>query len=174
MAIPGRLYVYTFQFVVVPQGVVWTPSSAKSAERTAEPAQWTIEEIQGSGLSRSPGLPALEGGSSGSGGYATADFQPVNGTTGASCGPYAVLVLRGGLTRWQSLQGTWSKATECAAIGHFQRRQQAGDLPDGGTAPSSMMITAEVTPAMNLSDPNLGVPRLESVWTRIRPGTATS
>ena len=125
---------YTFQLVVVPQGdgvdalfgKVWLTG-------TAEPAQWTIEEIQGSGLSRSPGLPALEGGSSGSGGYATADFQPVNGTTGSLV--WAVtpsLFSSVDSTRWQSLQGTWSQSERSVpASGHIEQHEQAGDLPDG-------------------------------------------
>ena len=53
---------YTFKFVVVPQGngvdalfgKVWLAG-------TPEPAQWTIEEIQGPGVSRRPGLPAWRG-----------------------------------------------------------------------------------------------------------------
>jgi len=150
---------YTFKLVVVPQGdgvdalfgKVWLSG-------TGEPAQWTIEEIQGSGRSRSPGLPALEGGSSGNGGYATADFQPVNGTTGSLV--WAVtpdLFSAVDSTRWQSLQGTWSQSN-----GVFLQSSTSSTtnkqviFPMAGTAPSSMMITAEVTPAMNLGDPNLG------------------
>src|SRR5271166_278385 len=157
---PWRLSAYyTFQLVVVPQGggvdalfgKVWLSG-------TAEPAQWTIEEIQGSGLSRSPGLPALEGGSSGSGGYATADFQPVNGTTGSLV--WAVtpsLFSAVDSTRWQSLQGTWSQSNGVLLQSDTSSNTNKRVIfPMAGTAPSSMMITAEVTPAMNLSDPNLG------------------
>ena len=150
---------YTFQLVVVPQGggvdalfgKVWLSG-------TAEPAQWTIEEIQGSGLSRSPGLPALEGGSSGSGGYATADFQPVNGATGSLV--WAVtppLFSAVDSTRWQSLQGTWSQSNGVLLQSDTSSNTNKRVIfPMAGTAPSSMMITAEVTPSMNLSDPNLG------------------
>ncbi len=150
---------YTFKLVVVPQGggvdalfgKVWLSG-------TTEPANWTIEEIQGSGLSRSPGVPALEGGSGGSGGSATADFQPVNGSTGNLV--WAVtpeLFSTVDSTRWQSLQGTWSQSN-----GVLQQSDTSSNtnkrviFPMAGTAPSSMMITAEVTPSMNLGDPNLG------------------
>src|SRR5271165_1407416 len=150
---------YTFKLVVVPQGdgvdalfgKVWLSG-------TAEPAQWTIEEIQGSGLSRSPGLPALEGGASGSGGYATADFQPVNGATGSLV--WAVtpdLFSAVDSTRWQSLQCTWSQSSGVLLQSDTSSNTNKRVIfPMAGTAPSSMMITAEVTPAMNLSDPNLG------------------
>ena len=150
---------YTFKFVVVPQGggvdalfgKVWLTG-------TSEPANWTIEEIQGSGLSRSPGLPALEGGSGGSGGSATADFQPVDGSTGNLV--WAVtpqLFSAVDSTRWQSLRGTWSQAagviTQSDTSSGANKR---AIFPMAGTAPASMMITAMVTPSMNLGDPKLG------------------
>ena len=150
---------YTFKLVVVPQGdgvdalfgKVWLSG-------TAEPAQWTIEEIQGSGLSRSPGLPALEGGSSGSGGYATADFLPVNGTTGNLVWAVTPALFSAvDSTRWQSLQGTWSQSNGVLLQSDTSSNTNKRVIfPMAGTAPSSMMITAEVTPSMNLSDPNLG------------------
>ncbi len=150
---------YTFKFVVVPQGngvdalfgKVWLAG-------TPEPAQWTIEEIQGPSLSRSPGLPALEGGSSGNGGYATANFQPVNGSTGSLV--WAVtpsLFSTVDSTRWQSLQGTWSESNGVLLQSDTSSTANKQVIfPMAGTAPSSMMITAEVTPSMNLGDPKLG------------------
>ncbi|HKM52067.1 MAG TPA: hypothetical protein VJY33_01585, partial [Isosphaeraceae bacterium] len=159
---------YTFELVVVPKGggvdalfgKVWL-------ENSSAPSQWTIDEIQGSGSSRNPGLPALEGGSSGLGGYATADFQPVDGSTNWDHGTYGNLVwaVTPSLfstvdsTRWEELQGSnyWSQVNGVLAQSDTSNNTNKRVIfPMPGTAPSSMMITAEVTPSMNLSDPNLG------------------
>ncbi len=150
---------YTFEFVVVPQGngvdalfgKVWLTGSS-------EPAQWTIDEIQGVGLSRSPGLPGLEGGSSGNGGYAMAEFEPVNDATGSLV--WAVtpsLFSTVDSTRWQALQGTWSQSDGVLLQSNVSSNTDKRVLlPLDGIAPSSLMITAEVTPSMNLNDPSPG------------------
>jgi hypothetical protein len=113
---------YTFELVVVPQGngvdalfgKVWLTTQT-------QPTQWTITEIQGSGQSRSPGVPALEGGSSGNnGGGAMADFQPVNGPNWDH-GTYGNIV-------WAVTPSLFSAVD---SEGHQHWHEQAGHLPDG-------------------------------------------
>ena len=140
------------------RGMVWTPSSARSG-RAGRPSRLNGRSRRSwAAVSRSPGVPAFVAGSSGSGGYATADFQPVRRTTGSLV--WAVtpsLFSAVDSTRWQSLQGTWCSDRRSALPADTSSNTNKRVIfPMAGTAPSSMMITAEVTPGMNLSDPNLG------------------
>jgi len=148
---------YTFQLVVVPQGggvdalfgKVWQVG-------TGEPTSWTIQGIQGGSDYRSPGVPALEGGSYG----AAAKFQPTNS------GGYLVRAVTPPLfsqvnaTRWQAYQGSWSQSsgvlTQSSTSSAANKRVL---FPLTGTVPYSMMISAEVTPTMSLGtdDSTVGV-----------------
>jgi hypothetical protein len=151
---------YTFQFIVYPLGggvdalfgKVWRTVDS-------EPSGWTVQEVQSSGLSRNPGLPGLDGGSTGNGGYATADFKPVSDTHQGTTGNLVwamtpSLFSHVDSTRWQAQQGTWTQPS-LGALNQSSTSSSTNKrvlFPMAGTAPSSMMITAEVTPTMSLTD----------------------
>ena len=151
---------YTFKLVVVPQGggvdalygKVWPKGNI-------EPTSWTIQEIVSSG-NKGPGVPSFVSGSSGSADYATADFQPLDATTGKLV--WAVtpsLFSAVDSARWQAVPGSNGWTQDSAGVlsqsdTSFNTNKRVL-FPLAGTAPSSMMITAQVTPGMNLSDPNL-------------------
>ena len=149
---------YTFKLVVVPQGNGVDALFGKAwPTGTAEPASWTIEEIQGAAGPES--RPACPRGRIGwerrlrHGRFPAR--QRVERKPGV--GRHAPALLRGGFHALAVLAGHVDADQRSArAIGHIEQLKQAGDLPDGGDRPASMMITAEVTPSMNLGDPGLG------------------
>jgi hypothetical protein len=151
---------YTFKLVVVPQGggvdalygKVWPQGNS-------EPVQWTISEIVSSG-NKAPGAPSFASGSSGSNDYATADFQPIpapepakNGSLVWTIAPYLFSAVDS--TRWQEVPGStgWSQSGGVLSQTDTSFNTNKRVLfPMAGTAPPSMMITADVTPVFNSGD----------------------
>ncbi|MGC8641638.1 MAG: hypothetical protein ACP5XB_17365 [Isosphaeraceae bacterium] len=158
---------YTFKFVVDPLGndtdalfgKVWQSGSG-------EPGGWTIQEIQSGSQWRAPGVPALYAGANNNY-YATADFKPITDTHMGAAGtmvwtftPY--LFSHVDSTRWQSEGGAWALAgPQSPGLGALDQTSSATGankraiFPLPASAPPAMMIEAEVTPAMSLSDSSM-------------------